>query len=74
MTELQERLTDPAQQALAAEVVTLARDYAAAFRKVVATTTETHDLVNGVMAATAAEFGRLSRRRPATASMPRWRR
>ena len=45
MTELQNRLTDPGRQALAAESVTLARDYATAFRKVVATTTEAHDLV-----------------------------
>ena len=60
MTELQDRLTDPGRQALAAELVTLARDYATAFRKVVATTTEAHDLVDGVMAATAAEFGRVA--------------
>jgi HAMP domain-containing protein len=60
-TRLQERLTDPAQQALAAELVTLTRDYAAAFAKVVATTAETHRLVNGTMAETAGEIGRLSR-------------
>jgi methyl-accepting chemotaxis protein len=60
-TRLQERLTDPAQQALAAELVTLTSDYAAAFAKVVATTAETHRLVNGTMAETAGEIGRLSR-------------
>ena len=60
-TRLQERLADPAQQALTAELVTLTRDYAAAFAKVVATTAETHRLVDGTMAETAGEIGRLSR-------------
>jgi methyl-accepting chemotaxis protein len=62
VTELRTRLTDPGRQALAAEAITLAGDYAASFRKVVETTAEAHDLVKGSMAATAAEFGRLATR------------
>jgi methyl-accepting chemotaxis protein len=60
MTELRKLLTDPGRQVLATEAVTLAGDYASAFRKVVETTAEARELVKGSMAATAAEFGRLA--------------
>ncbi|HYI70934.1 MAG TPA: bacteriohemerythrin [Skermanella sp.] len=62
VTELRTRLTDPGRQALAADAIALAGDYAASFRKVVETTAEAHELVKGSMAATAAEFGRLAAR------------
>jgi hemerythrin-like metal-binding protein len=58
--ELQKRLTDPGRQALAAEAITLAGDYATAFRTVLATTAESRSLVKGTMATTAGEFGRLA--------------
>jgi methyl-accepting chemotaxis protein len=58
--ELQKDLADSGRQALAAEAVTLAQDYAKAFNKVVAATVETRALVKGTMPAIAGEFGQLA--------------
>ncbi len=54
--ELAGRLQNPARKALATEAATVAKDYAAAFEAVVATTTELDRLVNGSMAKNAGEI------------------